>query len=722
MQSRRLPILLAAATAWVLALAATALAAGVPLNAFQRPGDLHVDFPTYSAPQQEGSGGHNDSPPEGLLREVGDVNGDGRADLAMAISSAQPSWTTAVWVTFTPGVLPTSTNVTDPTWPGLKIVVAGRVISGIAGMGDVNGDGFADVAVAAGGQGVWVIFGGPAPATVDVDDLGTRGFTIANASPRHPSGGGNLWTGVFSRDSSITAVGDQNGDGRTDLAITESSRVRVVYTPAAPAGAVVDASQLGAGGATVDAPPDASTFRADTLGDTDGDGRPDMIFAWSRSSDGTVGTAGGTVAGAPLPPAGTEASLSELASSPSAFRLTASTGWVEQMLPIGDDNGDGRRDMQISLVDGSGRHVLIAYGPPPGTQAELRPLTPGAGRDIQEMYSGITDVGDQDGDGRDDHAYEPAVVLSSTGEYVHIDQSLPECVELKKLGTYSSLVLCSLEYKIAAKLPDSNGDGKPEIVAIHADPLPVQDGVTRATWRLDVFPSAPRPQPTALETPVALPDGALEFVGEFVTAPQLPTRSLAARATVAVADMSGRVAKVAGDIVDAGAAATTRAKVQATAAKLNLAAGQTYYYRMSLENGRGLTGVTDVRAFTYKPGSASPVAPAGRRMVGTRRADRLRGTRGPDVMLGRGGNDLITALGGADRLDGGTGRDRLSGGTGDDRLTGGPGRDRMRAGAGNDRLAAADRHADVVDCGRGRDVATVDRRDRTIGCERVRRR
>jgi hypothetical protein len=315
--------------------------------------------------------------------------------------------------------------------------------------------------------------------------------------------------------------------------------------------------------------------------------------------------------------------------------------------------------------------------------------------------------------------------LSSTGESVSIDQTLPECVTLKQLSPTSALVLCSLEYNIMGTLPDANQDGKPEFVAIHADPLPVEDGVTRATWRLDVFSSAPAPQPQTLQPPVALPGGGIDFTSTFLTAPPAPTRTLAARASVAVTDGAGQVATAAGGLVDAGAAPSTSATVQSSASQLGLLAGLTYSYRMTLANGRGLSGTTETATFKYTPSvSGLPISQPvrGKRIVGTRRADRIRGTPGPDVLLGRGGNDLVMGLAGDDRIDGGSGRDRLDGGSGKDRITGGPGRDRVRAGRGDDQVFTRDGRADRVDCGAGRDVATVDRRDHVAHCERVRRR
>ena len=51
-----------------------------------------------------------------------------------------------------------------------------------------------------------------------------------------------------------------------------------------------------------------------------------------------------------------------------------------------------------------------------------------------------------------------------------------------------------------------------------------------------------------------------------------------------------------------------------------------------------------------------------------------------------------------------------------------PDPDVFRGGPGRDTIAADDGARDLVDCGPGRDRATVDRGDRTVDCERVRRR
>jgi Ca2+-binding RTX toxin-like protein len=81
----------------------------------------------------------------------------------------------------------------------------------------------------------------------------------------------------------------------------------------------------------------------------------------------------------------------------------------------------------------------------------------------------------------------------------------------------------------------------------------------------------------------------------------------------------------------------------------------------------------------------------------------------------------VDGAGGKDRVRGDDGDDRVRGGVGDDRVVGDAGTDRIFGGAGNDVVDARDGEPDRVDCGPGRDLARLDRRDRLVrGCERLR--
>ena len=108
--------------------------------------------------------------------------------------------------------------------------------------------------------------------------------------------------------------------------------------------------------------------------------------------------------------------------------------------------------------------------------------------------------------------------------------------------------------------------------------------------------------------------------------------------------------------------------------------------------------------------------------AGTRRADTLIGTIAGDRLTGLGGNDRLSGVAGDDCLSGGRGKDTLSGGPGNDTLSGGPGKNRYSGGPGTDRINARNRVRETVKCGPGKDRARVDKSDRTVGCETVRRR
>lgn len=121
--------------------------------------------------------------------------------------------------------------------------------------------------------------------------------------------------------------------------------------------------------------------------------------------------------------------------------------------------------------------------------------------------------------------------------------------------------------------------------------------------------------------------------------------------------------------------------------------------------------------------------------------DRVFGGAGNDKLTARVGNDVIRGGRGNDRIcdsdqvfsrcfgernssyrPGVSDRDRVFGGRGDDHITAGPQRDLISGGRGDDLIDSRDGDRDVVRCGPGADVARVDIKDRTSGCEMVQQR
>lgn len=138
----------------------------------------------------------------------------------------------------------------------------------------------------------------------------------------------------------------------------------------------------------------------------------------------------------------------------------------------------------------------------------------------------------------------------------------------------------------------------------------------------------------------------------------------------------------------------------------------------------GTTGTTGTTSTTGTPSTrndtllGSALADVIRALAGN---DIVRGLLGNDTIYGDAGDDQLFGNEGADKLFGGPGIDRLLGGLGGDCLNGGTGIDTILGGPGIDQVFTRDLHRDIIDCGTGRDVATVDRRDVVRNCERVNR-
>ena len=148
-------------------------------------------------------------------------------------------------------------------------------------IGDLNGDGRLDLVTAnIGGDPL----GTPTPAGTVSVLLGNGGSTFSAATP-YPTG---------SVIPSSVAIGDLNGDGRLDLAVTNYGSPSSLV----PAGTV--SVFLGAGGGTLAAATQYPTgtglpgAQSVAIGDLNGDGRLDLAVANSSSSISVLlGQAGG---------------------------------------------------------------------------------------------------------------------------------------------------------------------------------------------------------------------------------------------------------------------------------------------------------------------------------------------------------------------------------------------------------------------------------------------
>lgn len=163
------------------------------------------------------------------IAAVGDVNGDGQADLAVGEVFRRRSGdganvgSVSVISAAESGTIDLQTAAPDQRPDGVLSVVWGVSPAtpgapgtgwGLAPAGDVNGDGKADLAIATTQKQptqVAVVFGSDSPEPLELDDLGARGYTIEG--PSEPDANTDDF-GV-----SMVNVGDVDGDDRPDLLI-----------------------------------------------------------------------------------------------------------------------------------------------------------------------------------------------------------------------------------------------------------------------------------------------------------------------------------------------------------------------------------------------------------------------------------------------------------------------------------------------------------------------
>jgi hypothetical protein len=298
---------------------------------------------------------------------VGDFNGDGKPDLAVANSISDN-----VTILLGDG----TGGFSQPAGSPLGL---GGEPSSVA-VGDFNGDGKPDLAVAnLNSNNVTILLGD-----------GSGGFINALGSP---VGAGN---GPFS-----VAVGDFNGDGKLDLAVAN-------FNEGSSAGNVTILLGDGSGGFTEAAgSPVGVGFEVPSVavGDFNGDGQPDLAVANEGQFDNNCGCF--VYGNVTILLGDGSGSFSQPAGSP------VSAGSGPDSVAVGDFNGDGKPDLAVANYSSGNVTILInntCHRPP---VALCRNVTTNADAGC-EANIGIADVdnGSFDSDG------DPFVLsLSPSGPY-----------------------------------------------------------------------------------------------------------------------------------------------------------------------------------------------------------------------------------------------------------------------------------------------------------------
>lgn len=287
---------------------------------------------------------------------AGDLDGDGFADVATGTGSANDGIRVFAGTSAGPDPVPRGLLSTS--------VADGDYTLTFDGVGDVNADGYADLLVLR-------------ARTVDVFLGGARGLDPLSST--------RLVDPAAGTPNPHVASGDFNGDGAADVVVgygeagIVSSRDCVYYGGSAgisptPARCLASPTALG-----------AFDLRAESAGDVNGDGYADLLLV-----AGTSVLRGGLVylggpAGLPIEP-------SSMVAAEGSSRAES----LLEMRAVGDVNGDGYDDL---LTQEGLRLALYPGGPSgPATTPSMYVVEP-VRLPMVEIYAG---VGDVDGDGTAD--------------------------------------------------------------------------------------------------------------------------------------------------------------------------------------------------------------------------------------------------------------------------------------------------------------------------------
>lgn len=392
-----------------------------------------------------------------VIVALGDVNGDGLADFAVGEPrrGADGSERGRVWLFGgTPDGLAELAH-----WDGTSD--GERFGAALAGPGDVDGDGLADLLVgspdASGGAGRVSLYAGTTGAFADDPSWGLQG------APGEHLG------------AVLVKVWDVNGDGRADFLVGGDDGVSLFVGEAGPGAhfeALVAPDEGGLGdldgdgladltaASALGSPPVGAAWpsvRPASAGDFDGDGIPD---AWSLTGDAkfpvaiVAGRDGSTLA----TPACPDCAAGAVRAASVAF---------------GDVDGDGYADLAMGAADRSveglalGAVFVVRGGLPYAAAVERArwPVGPGA----------LGTAGDRDGDGFDD-----LVTTASNGELVVRRGGVAPGATATPLGI-------SARAHVAA---DLDGDGDAELAVAVDDAVQVLGLRAAPTWRFALAPGA----------------------------------------------------------------------------------------------------------------------------------------------------------------------------------------------------------------------------------------
>ncbi len=344
---------------------------------------------------------------------IGDLDGDGKPDLAIANSSSNTvsvlrntssnglitAGSFANKVDFATGAYPRSVAIADLDGdgkPDLAITNTNdnsiSVLRNTSSSGAINTGSFAtkvDFATGSTPHGL---------AIGDLDGDGKPDFAIANSGTnsisvlRNISSSGLITSSSFAARVDFAtgvyptsvAIGDLDGDGKPDLAITNnnSNSVSVLHNTS-----VNGYISTGSFATKVDFTTNSMPYRI-AIGDLDGDGKPDLAIA--NSGTNSISVLRNT------------SSSGLITSSSFAARVDFTTGSIVSSLAIGDLDGDGKPD--LAMANASSNTVSVLRNTSASGSITVASFANKVDFATGTYFPSSVAIGDLDGDGKPDLA------------------------------------------------------------------------------------------------------------------------------------------------------------------------------------------------------------------------------------------------------------------------------------------------------------------------------
>lgn len=353
------------------------------------------------------------------VSSIGDLNGDGLTDMVVGANQSDVQGKGIAYVVYgknSAGQILAS-NLANGTGGFVinaetsALAASGALGNSVSGLGDINGDGLADFAVAApgysGGQGrAYVVFGKTNNSAVNLADVveGSGGFVLG-------------WSGAGGQASSLGNIivsngGDVNGDGLADILIGSETRSRAYVVFGKSNGGAVDLNNLSASGFVINAvcAADGLGVSLSSIGDMNGDGLTDLLIGANNASSqkGRSYVVFGKTSS-------TNINLTAVANGTGGFVINGQCNndfSGQSVSAAGDVNGDGIPDLLIGVAktfteENAKLDAYVVYGKTNNTDpVNLSAVAVGTGGFIIKGESvgdntviSVSSAGDVNGDG-----------------------------------------------------------------------------------------------------------------------------------------------------------------------------------------------------------------------------------------------------------------------------------------------------------------------------------